>query len=302
MEFTRLSFDPATSFFDVRLFDVRQFGSIYVIEDEKLAVVDTGTSHSAERILKALRAADISPGDVDYLLISHIHLDHAGGAGYLMQELPNARVVVHHLGARHLADPSRLVASAKEALKDAFAHYGEMAPIREDRIMAVDEGDAVDLGGRTLRVLHTPGHAPHELCLRDEKSGAVFTGDAAGLYFPEDDVLEPITPMPSFHLEEVIASLERVMTYAPRAFLFAHYGPLERPEERIAELIENHRRWGDFVEARMDAMTPEAIAQELYAAEGAHIRRYTEAFLVDKIATSVRGYIHYFRRIRDGGG
>jgi glyoxylase-like metal-dependent hydrolase (beta-lactamase superfamily II) len=302
MELERLPFDAGTSFFDVGLFNVREFGSIYVVEDDRLAVVETGTSHSAERILQALREADIAPGDVDFLLVSHIHLDHAGGAGYLIRELPNAKVVVHESGARHLADPTRLVASAKEALKDAFAYYGEMAPIPRDRIVPVNEGDTVDLGGRVLRILHCPGHAPHELCMHDEKSGAVYTGDAAGLYFPREDVLEPITPVPSFHLGEVIESLERVMALKPRAFLFSHFGPLERPEERIGELIENHRRWGAFVEARMDAMAPEAIARELYETEGKDIQSQTEDFMLEKMTTSVRGYIHYFRRIRDGGG
>jgi glyoxylase-like metal-dependent hydrolase (beta-lactamase superfamily II) len=163
MAFESLPFDPQTHYTDVRMMGVPGFGAIYLIDDEEKALVETGTSNDARAILDAVRGFGLRPGDIDHVIVSHIHLDHAGGAGFLLKEMPSATVYVHARGLKHLVDPSRLVASAASALGDMASEFGTMTPIPPDRLHAVTDGEALDLGGRVLRFLDSPGHAPHEL-------------------------------------------------------------------------------------------------------------------------------------------
>src|SRR5437879_8710262 len=149
MSFARLPFDPETYLADVRMFQQEGFGAVYLIDDEQKAIIETGTSWDAPKIREAVKTFGLQPADIDALVVSHIHLDHAGGAGFLLSDMPRAKVYVHERGFKHLVDPSKLVASAHQALNDDEADlFGTMRPIPAGRLVAAQERDRLHLGTR----------------------------------------------------------------------------------------------------------------------------------------------------------
>lgn len=160
-----------------------------IVEQGRGAFVDCGTSHSVPRMLAALKEAGLSPAQVDWLLVTHVHLDHAGGAGALMAQLPNARLVVHPRGAPHMVDPAKLIAGATAVYGEAemARSYGQIVPVPEQRVVVAEDGQRIDLAGRELLCIDTPGHAKHHLCVWDARSRCWFTGDTFGLSYRELD-------------------------------------------------------------------------------------------------------------------
>jgi len=299
MPFERLPWDPDTWFVDVHMFHQPEFGSVYLIDDEKTALVETGTSHDVAAILAALKAFDRNPAEVDALIVSHIHLDHAGGAGFLLEAMPNATVYVHERGFKHLADPTRLLASAKEALLDQADAFGTMRPIRPDRLVAVTEGMTLDLGARVLTFHDSPGHAPHELTVSDSKNQCVYTGDAAGLWFPRDSLLMPITPAPAFDLEKNLEVFRRLAAMKPRALLFSHYGPHTEPARAVEQQTLYYSLWASFVRARRKQASEAQMVDELFETHCKAAAFYPKKFLRERIETSVRGLVAYHQRLED---
>ena len=299
MTFHPLSWDKSTLMTDSMMFGAEEFGAIYLIDDEKVALVESGTSLEKDRILAAVREFGYKPEDIDYLVVSHIHLDHAGGAGFLVQEMTNAKVLVHERGHKHLADPSRLLASAMAALGASANEYGTMRPIPTEKLVAVKDGDRLELGRRELVFYDSPGHAPHELTVLDTYNNSVYTGDAAGLYMPRDDTLLPIAPAPSFNLEDNARSLERVLALKPRALLFSHYGPHINPEAAVEIQNAQYAEWSEYVRRRKGEDSKEDITEELYKGYGFRARSYGQDFVVRRIRDSVEGLIVYHQRLED---
>ena len=299
MPFERLPWDQNTYYVDVKMFGQPEFGAIYLVDDEKVALVETGTSHDVSAILAALKEFDRAPAEVDALVVSHIHLDHAGGAGFLLESMPNATVYVHERGRKHLADPSRLLASAAEALRDQAAAFGTMRPIPGDRLVAVNEGTTLDLGSRVLTFHDSPGHAPHELTISDSKNGCVYTGDAAGLWFPRDRLLLPIAPPPSFDLQQNLEVFHRLLKDKPRALLFSHYGPHTEPHVALEQQLVQYSLWAQFVRARRKSATEHEMIHELFDVHCKRATFYPETFLKERIQTSVAGLLAYHRRLED---
>ena len=297
MAFRSLSFDPATHYVDVHMMGVAGFGAIYLIDEEEKALVETGTSNDAQTILDAVREFGLRPAEVDHIVVSHIHLDHAGGAGFLLKEMPNATVYVHERGFKHLVDPSRLVASAASALGDMASEFGTMTPIPADRLKAVTDNETLDLGGRVLRFLDSPGHAPHELTVLDERNRCVYTGDAAGLYFPGDEILIPIAPAPAFDLEQNLATLRRLVELKPRALLFSHYGPHERPREAIQKQLVQYPAWSELVRRYLKDRGEGGTTEELFRLSCAGAKAYPHDFLRRRIRNSVHGLTVYHERM-----
>jgi len=298
MAFERLPFDPETHLADVGMFGQKDFGAVYLIDDERRAIIETGTSWDVDRILEAVRAFGLRPADVDALVVSHIHLDHAGGAGFLLESMPRARVYVHARGARHLADPTRLLASAREALgPEESREFGTMRPIPEDRLLAVSDGATLDLGRHVLRFLDSPGHAPHELTILDERNGCVYTGDAAGLYFPGDEILMPIAPAPAFDLEANLRTFERLLSLRPKALLFSHYGPHLRPLEAIERQMAGYPAWARVVRESLASAGEEGVLKTLYDMSCRAARRYPREFLERRIRVSITGLAAYHERM-----
>lgn len=302
MAFERLAVDSDTYLADVHMFDQEAFGAVYLIDDDRKAIVETGTSWDADRILEAIRAFGLKPSEVDALVVSHIHLDHAGGAGFLLPEMPRAKVYVHERGFKHLVDPTRLVASARDALGPAEAErFGTMQPIPSDRLVATKDGDRLDLGRHSLVFLDSPGHAPHELTIFDERNRCVYTGDAAGLYFPGDEILMPIAPAPAFDLEKNLDTLRRLMALEPEALLFSHYGPHRNPRKAIEAMLAAYPEWARIVRDKLASADEDTIVRDLYDMSCRSAKRYPRDFLEGRIRVSVTGLAAYHERMEHAG-
>jgi glyoxylase-like metal-dependent hydrolase (beta-lactamase superfamily II) len=202
-----------------------------IVERGRAAFVDTGTNHAVPRLLAALEGAGVHKAAVDYVIATHVHLDHAGGAGLLMQQLPNARLVVHPRGARHLVDPVHLVKGATGVYGAAEVErsYGTLVPVPAERVVATHDGMTIELAGRPLLFLDTPGHAMHHHCIWDAASRAFFTGDTFGLSYRDFDTaagpwVMPTTTPVQFQPDALRRSIERMLAHAPEHMYLTHYG------------------------------------------------------------------------------
>ena len=221
-----------------------------IVEDGRVAIVDSGSNASVAPLLEALMALGLSPDAVDYLILTHIHLDHAGGAGALMGRLPNARLVVHPRGVAHMVDPSRLVAGVTAVYGAAAVRslYGEILPIAKNRIIPATNGLVVDLAGRELLCLDTPGHARHHISVHDRRSSSIFTGDIFGLSYRELDRGErqfifPTTTPVQFDPLAMHASIDLLLSHAPQVVYLTHYSQVRdvaAKAVRLHELIDAH--------------------------------------------------------------
>lgn len=208
----------------------------YLVRDrDELALIDCGTNHSIPQILDAIEAGGAAREQVRWIIPTHVHLDHAGGAGRLMALCPNATLVTHPKGVPHMIDPSRLQAGATAVYGEAaFARdFGDLQPVPEARCIAADDGQSFTLGGRTLRFIHTPGHANHHGCVFDEHSGYLFTGDTFGLGYRELATRGPYliattTPV-AFDPDAWLASLDKLLALSPSAVCLTHFGRYEDP-------------------------------------------------------------------------
>ncbi len=223
----------------------------YLLRAPRPALIECGPALAADTVVAGLRAIGFDPDDLAYLVVTHIHLDHAGGAGDVAAAFPNAKVVVSEVGARHMADPSRLNASAEMVYGDLMhTVYGPCTPIDQDRLVAVGDGDTIDLGGgRELELLYTPGHAKHHVGVHDSETGAMFSGDSVGVKLPGMTHIRPATPPADFHLEAALDSLRRYEERSPSRIYLAHYGPVDPPEAALAEADERLRLWAETAEA-----------------------------------------------------
>ena len=217
----------------------------YLIRGSRPCLVETGTALSVPVVRMALASLAVGPEDLATVVVTHIHLDHAGGVGDIAAIYPAAEVVVHRKGARHLADPSRLMAGARRAYGDALdVLFGVLAPVPASRITALDDVGTVDLGdGRRLDSHYSPGHAKHHVGLIDSLSGDLYVGDAAGVYIPETGDLRPATPPPDFDLEVALASLRKFSALRPTRLLFSHYGPVDDVDTILARSTEEILVW-----------------------------------------------------------
>lgn len=244
----------------------------YVIADEKLTIIETSASPSVPYILDGLRKLNLDPKDVEYIIVTHIHLDHAGGAGLLLNDCPKAKVVVHPRGKRHLADPSRLIAGARAVYGDQFDElFNPIVPIPEDRLMVMEDGDGLNIGeNRTLTFYDSPGHAKHHFSIYDPVSNGLFTGDTSGIYYHQvKDNVElylPTTSPNQFDPEDMLQSNERFEDLNIDRIYFGHYGMSENP----SEVFKQMKYWlPKFVEAgKMGVISskdssPEAVVQSV---------------------------------------
>jgi glyoxylase-like metal-dependent hydrolase (beta-lactamase superfamily II) len=234
----------------------------FLVDGEQPALVETGSQSSVKAVTDALAAAALGPQDLRWIVVTHIHLDHAGGVGDMAAVFPNATVVVHERGARHLVDPTRLIDSAARVygpLLDGL--YGRMLPVPEDRLVAAADGHRVDLGaGHFLTLVDSPGHAKHHHAVLDEQTGTLLVGDAVGVKLPDLGILRPATPPPDFDLEQATGSLRRFAALRPQRVVLTHYGPVENPLETLAEAEAMLHQWVDVAERTMRESEEAGIA------------------------------------------
>ena len=251
-----------------------ELGAVHIVQaGDATYIVDTGTHVSVPRTLAALDALNISRSSVSHVILTHIHLDHAGGAGALMQALPAATLVVHPRGARHMADPTKLIAGSMAVYgEDAFrALYGDVLPIPADRILETTDGSELMVGDRVLRFLHTPGHAKHHHCIVDDVAGGVFTGDTFGLAYRELDtpsghfVFPTTTPV---HFDPVAAkeSIARIVATGHTTAWLTHYSRVDDLAALAPQLIADLDTFVDIVEQGGDVpVVAAAIVDHLSA-------------------------------------
>lgn len=223
-----------------------QMAACYLMEHEdELAIIETGTKDTVPLIFEYLKQQGLDAHAIKYVMPTHVHLDHAGGAGLLMQALPNAQLVVHPQGARHMIDPSKLQAGATAVYgKDMFQQtYGDLLPIDPAQVLAIEDGQTLKLGGRSLTFLDTPGHARHHYCIYDEMSQGFFTGDTFGLAYQELNTQKgpfifPTTTPVQFDPEALKSSIARLLSYQPKRMFLTHYGMVEQPQALGGHLIQ----------------------------------------------------------------
>ncbi|WP_131742410.1 MBL fold metallo-hydrolase [Actinomadura roseirufa] len=226
----------------------------YLILSDRPCLVEPGTAGSAPIVRQALTDLGVGPEDLASVVVTHIHLDHAGGVGDIAELYPRAEVVVHEKGARHLASPERLMRSARMVWGDSLdTLFGELRPTEPARIRAVEDTGVIDLGGgRRLESHYSPGHAKHHVGLMDSATGDLYVGDAAGIYIPETADVRPATPPPDFDLDAALKSLDRFQALGPQRLLFAHYGPVTEVTGTLERSAEELRIWVDAVKDAHD--------------------------------------------------
>lgn len=282
-----------------------------------LALVDVGSAASLNELLAGIRAAGHDPADIEHIVITHVHLDHAGATGALLKHTPRARVYVHHIGAPHLINPDKLLASAARIYGDQMERlWGVILPVPEARVTAIDDGAELVVGARTLQALYTPGHAIHHVALHDAAHAAIFTGDIGGVRLEDIPYVRPPTPPPDLNLEDWAASIDRLRALRPRALYLPHFGEVTGDlDAHFDELRARLFSWGELMargiragksDAELAAVLAEAsdpdversarVAQSASRmADGDAAKRYE---LATNYLMSAQGYVRYYRKTR----
>ena len=288
----------------------------YLLHDEETTIVETGPTTSVEAVTEGLASLGVGPSDLANIVLTHIHLDHAGGVGRLAVAFPRATIWVHERGAPHLADPAKLVASATRVYgEERMAEwFGTVEAVGQDRLKAIQDGERIRLRSRDLEVLYTPGHASHHVALVDSESGAVLTGDALGIHVPDLPVLRPATPPPEFDLELALDSIERIRSRATSVLLFAHFGPIH-DIDRTCDLAERRvRSWAEAVREALETTDDlDEIAERLVRESARDIETGSEAELdldaleerlqlLSSIRMNAMGLTRYWTKRRERAG
>ncbi|MDQ2052366.1 MBL fold metallo-hydrolase [Natronolimnohabitans sp. A-GB9] len=253
---------------DTGMYDTEEYGAAYILDDERPAVVETGIGTNYELILEALDELGIEREELAVIAVTHIHLDHAGGAGFLAEACPNADVYVPASGSSLLVDPERLVEGTKAAVGKQWEYYTEPKPLSEERIVELEDGDVIDLGDHELRVHAAPGHAFHQVVFEDPTNDAVFVGDAAGIWVPEVETIRPTSPPSDFDLEQCLEDVEALKAIDPDVFLYTHFGPRAVGDDADAALeayTATLQEWVDAVESKRAELEDDEAVMEYFA-------------------------------------
>lgn len=279
---------------DLEWFDTQSLAA-YFIDAPEPTIIETGFARSIGRLRAGLRDLGADPSSLQHAIVSHVHLDHAGGASALVEDAPGIRVYAHESLADHLLDPAHLIDSSKRAMGDAFSEIGAPAPLPADNLVEADDGTTIRLGDRTLEIIHTPGHSPDHIAVWDEANGVVFANEGIGHHYPKIDRWTPPTTLPRFDVDAVHNTIDRLRDLSPELLVLSHFGALsdpptafteataclERFNERIPELYETHDGDLDAVER--------AVREELVAFEptyAAGLAKFESAF-------HTRGFLKY---------
>jgi glyoxylase-like metal-dependent hydrolase (beta-lactamase superfamily II) len=249
---------------DLETAGIEKFIASYVLRGRSIAIIETGPTSSVPNLLAGLEKIGIKLEDVTYVAVSHVHLDHGGGAGTLLKSLPNARVIVHQRGAPHLTNPEKLWQQSRDVLGKITELYGAPEPVPFERIIAAEDGMTFDLGKNVkLKVLETLGHASHHQSYYETFGHGVFPGDAAGIYLREFDAIVPTTP-PPFRLDSALAAVDKLISLKPKALYYSHFGDASNPVERLNAYSEQLRLWAKIAQQGIrEKQSLEAVRQKI---------------------------------------
>ena len=277
---------------------------VYLLLGERPALIETGPASTVDSVIDGIQAAGLNPGELQVLVVTHIHLDHAGGAGSLVRRFPHLHVYVHPIGAPHLIDPGRLLASAARLYGDDLPRlFGEVLPIPADRVHVVQDEEALRLGSRTLVALDTPGHARHHHAFFDEDTGDVFTGDVAGVALPGSRYVRAPTPPPELDIPAWERSIAKLQARRPKRLLLTHFGPHTWVNELFEQLkVRLHESAAAVREALTAGLDAPMITARLRTAALSDIERRdgpgasARYEVIMPIRQSVLGLIRYVEK------
>lgn len=267
--------------------------AVYFIKDGNGAIVEPGPATLIPSIVEA--SAALSLTNPDYIIPTHIHLDHAGSSGRLLQLYPGARLVINRHGVRHVVDPTRLISSTRLAFGDDYDNtYGAILPVPETRLKVVADGERIKLGSRELVAIYTPGHAPHHTAIFDTRTRGLFCGEALGLiYHPGYPPLPAVAP-PSFNLELYLNDMERLRSLQPEMLFYSHGTISREPDKMIIGIIENTRLVADLILRELKAGTSDEVITNRV---DDYLKRHFNAALDEyELTTNVKGFIYYFHK------
>lgn len=248
-----------------------------VVDSGRAAIFDTGVPGNVDSLVAAVESLGLSADAVDWVIVSHAHLDHMAGVGPLMQRLPAARVAAHPSAVQHVIDPTKLEKGSRSVFGDAFVdhYYAGVEPVAAERVVDTDDGDTITVGERELRALHAPGHAWHQQAIWDARTATVLAGDAFGLSYPELDgpdgpfVILPTAP-PQLAPDAMHATLDRIVGLAPQRVQPVHFAPIDTPERVAGEL---HRIMDEWLDITLEATSVDDLTERLIAACAADLER-----------------------------
>jgi glyoxylase-like metal-dependent hydrolase (beta-lactamase superfamily II) len=271
----------------------------YVLKGAKTIIVETGPTSSVPNLLSGLKEIGVKAEDVAYVALSHVHLDHGGGAGTLLKSLPNAKVIVHPRGAPHLLNPEKLWLQSQKVLGRVAEIYGKPEPVPEDKIIVATEGMTIDAGNNMqLKVVETLGHAAHNLSYSEPLNNGVFTGDAAGIYLSEFDVVIPTTP-PPFRLDIALASLTKLISLNPAFLYYSHFGKASDAVQRLKGYAAQIQLWASIaVEGVKNGHSTETIRDRILTEDtamrqiGSYLKEHP-IYMKTAVGNSVQGFIDF---------
>ncbi len=290
-----------TYLIDLKTAGYENFIAAYVVKEDKVAVVETGPTSSISNLLAGLHEIGIQNEAVNYVVVSHIHIDHAGGAGTLLQDLPNAKLLVHRRGARHMVNPEKLWVHSREALREIVDLYGPIQSVPENRIVVSEDGMVVDLGEHVkLQVVETLGHASHHQSFYEKESRTLFLGDAGGIYLQKLDVVIPTTP-PPLHLETKLYSIEKLMKLEPSWLCYTHFGQANNAVSRLRAYVEQLKLWAKIVSEStergddLEAVYAKIMEQDPSMGRAEEFIESHWMVRQSMVLQSIQGFIQYFK-------
>lgn len=287
---------------DLEFAGIENYIASYFLRGKQAALVETGPASTVHNMFTALKEMNVKPEEVSYVAVSHVHLDHAGGAGALLKHLPNAKIVVHRRGAPHVANPEKLWTQARHVLGGIAEAYGKPEPVPEEKIIPTTDDVTFHLGNHVeLRAIETLGHASHHLSYYEPSSEGIFTGDAGGIYLNKLDTIVPTTP-PPFRLDMALASLDKLINLKPKRLYYSHFGKADKAVEKLEAYSKQLKLWATIAKQGMEnGESPEAISDRIFREDAAvkkaasHIRSHL--FLSKTVANhSVQGIVDYAKK------
>lgn len=291
-----------TYLIDLKTAGYENFIAAYVLKEDKVAVVETGPTSSIPNLLAGLQEIGIQNEAVNYVIVSHIHIDHAGGAGTLLHNLSHAKLLVHKRGAPHMVNPEKLWVHSREALREIVDLYGPIQPVPEDRIVISEDGMVIDLGEHVkLQVIETLGHASHHQSFYEKESRTLFLGDAGGIYLKRLDAVIPTTP-PPLHLEMKLDSLEKLIKLEAEWLCYTHFGHADNAVSRLQAYVEQLKLWAKIVSDStergddLEATYAKIMEQDLSMKRAEEFIKSHWMVRQSMVLQSIRGFIQYFKK------